>query len=130
MGQPEGNEPHDYDDDATDELGYLLENYVRRVQNNDVVEHDLQFCKWDSGRNLMGTLRDWFSCVLRIYSYLSFATKKAELGKLSRQYFSLKDIHDVIHDYGGGTIRRFGFIISWGDILLSLRWSGRGITYR
>lgn len=55
-----------------------------------------------TAEGILGTLRDWFYCVLRIYSYLSLATKKAELGELSRQYSSLEDIHDVIHDYGGG----------------------------
>jgi isopentenyl phosphate kinase len=41
--------------------------------------------------------------VLLICPYPAFATKKAELGELSGVYSSLEDIHDVIHNFGGGS---------------------------
>lgn len=94
---------HAYDDDATGDFNHLVDNHVRGVQNNDGVKNDSQMSKWRSWWSLTGTLNDWSYFILHIYSYPLFAIKKAKLNGLFEQYSSLKDIHDVIHDYGEGS---------------------------
>jgi Common central domain of tyrosinase len=54
-------------------------------------------------------LRDWFYRVLLITPYEAFATNKADIsGGVSGKYSSCEDIHDVLHDWGGGSFGHMG----------------------
>lgn len=98
-----GTRRHAYGDDDKENLTYPVDDHVQGIQNKDGVKEDLQAWKWEAGGNLTGTSRDWFYRVPFIFPFEAFVTKKADVGGLSGKYSSLEDIHDVVHNWGGGS---------------------------
>lgn len=97
---------HPYIEGTKEETAYTESKDVHGVQNNEGVTDELRQWKWEGGGNLSSSLRDWFYRILLITPYPQFATKKADVG--AGKMTSCEDIHDVLHDWGGGSFGHMG----------------------
>ena len=87
----------------------MNEEHVQGVQNNDGVKDQLQAWKWEGGGSTTGSLRDWCYRVLMVTPFEVFADDKADPGESDTgRYSSLEDLHNVLHDWGGGKFGHMG----------------------